>query len=41
MSRFVVLVERHEDCFPRVSRDEPQCKYQAIMRQQFSPRERG
>ena len=27
--------------FPRPRGDEPQCKYQAIMRQQFSPPTRG
>ena len=41
MSRFVVLVERNEDCFPRVSGDEPDHSSNIRDDIEFSPRERG
>ena len=41
MSRLSKDLHELEHSFPRVSGDEPRCRYEAIMRQQFSPRERG
>ena len=41
MSRLVVLVERNEDRFPRVSGDEPPAISGYMPPKVFSPRERG